>query len=104
VEARQLGPGEVSRLFRGLASPGHTLLRNLLAGQPTGKGLGEQGRWLLCVPWVSVCTPKTVCASAAALHLRFSSDDEEYSSQASARLRRDLRGGGGPFKGWGRML
>lgn len=44
---------EVSRVVRELASPGHTLLRFLLAGQPIVKGLGEQGRWLLCVPWVS---------------------------------------------------
>lgn len=53
VGALQLGPGEVLRVVRGLASPGHTFLSFLLAGQPTGKGLGLQGRRLLCVPWVS---------------------------------------------------
>lgn len=53
--ARQLGPGEVLRVVRGLASPGHTFLSFFLAGQPTGKGLGPQGRRLLCVPWVSAC-------------------------------------------------
>lgn len=53
VGARHLGPGEVSRVVRELASPGHTHT------SPLPLGLGAQGRWLLCVPW-GVCTPKTV--------------------------------------------
>lgn len=105
VGARQLGPGEVSRVVRGLANPGQAhFSASSLAGQPTTKGLGAQGRWFLCVPRPGCLHAKDgVCGSAAALHLRFSSE-KEYSPQASARLQQDLRGRPGHFKGWGRML